>query len=58
MASLGRSDARPLCREDIGGVNEEVSEVEGFLTTLLEQRYENNNVTRTTCLRYNNVRQV
>ena len=40
--------------KDIGGLDEVVSEVEGFLTTLLEQRYENNNVTRTTCLRYEN----
>ena len=40
QASLFRRD-RPLCDEDRGGVNEEVSEVEGFLTTLLEQRYEN-----------------
>ena len=40
QASLFGSD-RPLCDEDRGGVNEEVSEVEGFLTTLLKQRYEN-----------------
>ena len=36
QASLFRSDARPLCDEDLGGVDEVVSEVEGCLTTLLD----------------------
>ena len=39
-ASFFRSDARPRCDEDLGGVDEVISEVEGLLTTLLEQRYE------------------
>ena len=42
QANLFRSDARPLCDEDLGGVDEVISEVDGFLTTLLDNYPEYN----------------